>query len=124
MSEAVIEASPNCAPVLLYQVAGATLHQCDRTELFLLAMSSHQLTFRVGELLAFRRRIHEIDIASLVASDTPDLEIVSVPHCDRLLVLTTSEVLALRELLAGSFAMLELNSIIHRRIIRKNVYAH
>ena len=123
MSQALTYSSDESL-TLLYQVAQASLHQCDRTESFLLTMNDHRLPFRVCELLAFRRRINEINIDSLVASDTPDLEIIYLPHCDRLMVLTTAEVLSLRELLAGSFAMLELNSIIHRRVIRKNVYTH
>ena len=121
MSQAIATLSVD-APAFVYQVGHATLHQCDRTESFWLTMGDRQLSFRACELLAFRRRIQEIDVAALVASDTPDVEIIYLRHCDRLLVLTTTEVLCLRELLSGSFAMLELNSIIHRRIIRKNAY--
>ena len=121
MPQAIVDILSEGDSELLYQVAQASLRQCDRTESFLLLMNNRAVSFRACELLAFRRRIQEIDIASLVASNTPDLEIVHLPHCDRLWVLTIHEVLALRELLAGSFAMLELNSIIHRRIIRKSL---
>ncbi len=104
---------------LVYQTGHASVYQCDANDSFVLCLGEERLTFSVCEFIAFRRRLQQIDLDDLVASDTPDLEIVNLPHCDRLFVLTASEVLALRELLAGSFAMLELNSIIHRTILRK-----
>lgn len=104
---------------LVYQAGQASVYQCDASDSFILYLGEERLRFRVCEFIAFRRRLQQIDLDSLVASDTPDLEIINLPHCDRLFVLTASEVLVLRELLSGCFAMLELNSIIHRTILRK-----
>ena len=104
---------------LVYQERYAVLYQCDATESFVLSLGREQLRFRACELIAFRRRIQQIKLEVLFASHTPDVEIVYLPHCDRLFVFDAAEILLLRELLRGSFAMLELNSIIHRTIIRK-----
>lgn len=109
------------SPTLVFQVKGIALYQCDLTELFWLYLDQERLSFRSCELIAFRRRVQQIDWESLVASHTPDLDIVHLPHCNRLFVFTTAQLLQLRELLAGSFVMLELNSIIHRTIVRKKL---
>lgn len=55
----------------------------------------------------------------MLSTEAPDVEVLYLPHCDRLMVLSIHEILELREVLAGAFTMLELNSVIHREIVRK-----
>ncbi len=112
-------ATATSSPVLVYQQERMALYQCDRTESLVLTIAEEEICFRVCELIAFRRRVQQINVVDLLASDTPDIEVVNLLHCDRLFVFSIHEVLQLKELLAGSFVMLELNSIIHRTILRK-----
>ena len=119
MSEAMTELLADSTATLVYHLGDISVYQCDVSESFVLCLGTDRISFRVCEFIAFRRRLQQVDLDSLVASDSPDLEIIYLPHCDRLFVLTASQVLALRELLAGSLVMLELNSIIHRTILRK-----
>lgn len=115
MSEIVITSS------LLFNTPNMALHQVDEREEFILTFFSEELTFRACELIAFKKKLKDLDILDLLRPESPDVEIIPMPHCDRILVLTLGEILELRSLLSGSFSMLELNSLIHREIIRKAV---
>uniref|UniRef100_UPI00404B2B51 hypothetical protein n=1 Tax=Fulvivirga sp. TaxID=1931237 RepID=UPI00404B2B51 len=77
------------------------------------------MEFRVCQLIAFKRKIQKIDLAQMFADDTADIEIVYMPHCDRLFALNIHDVLQLKELFAGAFTMLELNSMIHKELVRR-----
>ncbi|MEQ8552632.1 MAG: hypothetical protein RIC53_08270 [Cyclobacteriaceae bacterium] len=104
---------------LLFATTNATLHQCDASELYFLNFKGDPLTFRACELITFKRKIQKINIAAMLLSDAPDVEIVHMPHCDRLFALTIHDILELKELFAGAFTMLELNSMIHKELVRK-----
>lgn len=104
---------------ILFKTIHGSLYQSDETEQYILTYRKEVFYFRACELISFRRKLQKVDLAMLLSSDTPDIEIVSMPHCDRIFALTVFEILELKELLAGAFAMLELNSLIHREIIRK-----
>lgn len=113
MSESINETT-----FLLFETADAALYQADDREEFVLTFFEEKWHFRVCELIAFKRKINAINLMELLHASSPDLEIIPMPHCDRLLVLTLREILELRELLSGGFAMIELNSLIHRQLIR------
>lgn len=104
---------------LIFATINTALHQCDESELYELNFNGDSLIFRACELITFKRKIQKIDIASMLLSDAPDVEIVHMPHCDRLFALTIHDILELKELFAGAFTMLELNSMIHRQLVRK-----
>lgn len=95
------------------------LYQSDTLEMYFLTFKGEEIVFKACELISFRRKIQKVDLTLLLSSDTPDIELVSLPHCDRFFAFTTLEILELKELFAGAFAMLELNSLIHREIVRK-----
>ncbi len=104
---------------VLYSTAHAELSQCDASDSYILSFQGNNINFRVCELISFRKKVQKIDMEKLLASETADIEIISMPHCDRLFVLSIQEILELKDLFAGAFAMLELNSLIHKEIIRK-----
>ncbi len=95
------------------------MYQCDVTETFQLQFFGQQIEFRTCELIIFRRKIQQVDILDLLDSDTPDTELIQLPHCNRFFLFSTLEILELKELMSGVFTMLELNSLIHQRIVRK-----
>lgn len=104
---------------LIYATSNASLYQCDRTEQYLLNFNEDAITFRACELIAFKRKIQKIDLARLLSSDTPDVELVPMPHCDRIFVFTIQDLLELIDLFGGAFTMLELNSVIHKQLVRR-----
>ncbi|TRX48209.1 hypothetical protein FNH22_29590 [Fulvivirga sp. M361] len=105
--------------VLIFSTDNTHLYQCDTTEQFTLVFFGQKVVFRFCELIVFKSKIRKIDLFNLFNTDVPDIELIHLPHCDRFFALSTLQILELRELFSGSFAMMELNSIIQRRIVRK-----
>ena len=114
-------APKNNALELVYETNQASLYQCDNSEQYTLRFNTEILSFGVCQLIAFKRKIQKIDLATMFAEDTADIEILYMPHCDRLFALTIYDVIHLKELFAGAFTMLELNSMIHQQLVRKAV---
>ncbi|MDB5086270.1 MAG: hypothetical protein JWR09_264, partial [Mucilaginibacter sp.] len=54
----------------------------------------------------------------LDSTKAPDVEIIFICACDHCYVLTLLQIIALKEILEGTFVMLELNNIIHDRLFR------
>ncbi len=106
-------------PEVLFETPNASMSQCDTLGKYILSLHNDQILFRACELISFRKKIQNIDLVTLLDSETPDVEIISMPHCDRLFVFSIQEILELKDLFAGTFAMLELNSLIHKEIVRK-----
>ena len=104
---------------LLFETSNATLHQCDDSEMYILNFKGDAFLFRACELITFKRKIRNYDIVSMLSSQAPDVELLYMPHCDRIFIFTVEDLLELRELFAGAFTMLELNSLIHRELLRK-----
>lgn len=106
---------------ILFSTANASIAQCDATGRYLLSFHDKLINFRACEFISFRRKVQKIDLVHLLRSETADIEIISMPHCDQIFVFSIEEILELKELFAGAFAMLELNSVIHKEIIRKGL---
>ncbi len=104
---------------MIFETENGSLSQSDATERFQLAFHQEELSFRVCELITFKRKLQAIDLPAMLMSENQDVEVLHMPHCDRLFVLTIQNILELKELLAGAFAMLELNSVIHRQLVRR-----
>lgn len=102
----------------LYRTENSALAQCDATETFFLTLGGENIEFKFCDLLSFRKKLLSIDLAQLLDSETPDVEIIPLRHCDRLVVLEIKEILDLREVFAGAFTMLELNSLLHKYLYR------
>lgn len=105
----------------VFSTKSATIIQCETTDSFLLRFDRDEISFKLCDLFTFRKRIMELDIIELLDCDSPDLEIIHLPHCDRFLILSILEVLEFRELLNGTFDTLALNSAI-QKILRKGVF--
>ncbi|MEM7550973.1 MAG: hypothetical protein AAF363_14915 [Bacteroidota bacterium] len=103
---------------IVFETEHAKLIQDDRSELFILNFDGDEIFFRLCQLMAFKRKLNQINIVSLLSSKSPDIELINMPHCDRFFAFSIHEILELRELLYGSFTMLELNSLIHKTLVR------
>lgn len=106
---------------LLFQTDHAQLVQSDRREKFGLTIFGELIELRLCELVSFKRKIEQIDLVRMLSDDAPDIEIIQLISCDRMFLLDIRLILELKSLLAGAFAMLELNSIIHKCIVRRPV---
>ena len=105
----------------IFRTKSASIAHQEQNDTFVLTYDQDEITFRMCDLYAFRKSILSLDIMELLESSSPDVEIVSLPHCGRFLVLSLCEILQFRELLNGTFDTLALNSSI-QKILRKNVF--
>ena len=103
----------------VFETKGTSVSQCDRSEKFFLHFLAQPIELKLCELIGLRRKIEKIDLTALVSSQGPDVEVLYLSHQHPILVLSIYEILELREVLTGTFTMLELNSLIHKTIHRK-----
>lgn len=104
----------------VYFTSRCIVKQCDQTNSFLLNLFGEEVEMNVCTLFAFKTRIFDVDIENLLLeSHLQDIEIIPLKCQDRILVYTADEILELRDLLSGTFAMLEMNSIIHASLRKK-----
>ena len=104
---------------IVFETSVNSVTQCDRSEKFVLHFLAQPIELKLCELIALKRKIENIDLATLVSSQGPDIEVLYLSNQHPLLLLSIYEVLELRDLLTGTFTMLELNSLIHKSIYRK-----
>ena len=105
----------------VYKTGKAKITQCDSSGSFFLTYEQETIEFQLCDLYAFRNRVLKMDVVELLDADSPELEIIHLPHCDRFLLLSVHEILEFRELLNGTFNVLALNSAI-QRILRKHIF--
>lgn len=104
---------------LIYRTSSTSLKQCDVSEKFVVRLFEQEIALNLCGLISFKKKINDIDLASMFDNNHSGIEIISLRHCDRFFVFDIREILELRDLFSGSFAMLELNSVIHKNLIRK-----
>ena len=105
----------------IFRTKSATILQCERTDSFVLKYDRDEISFKLCDLFTFRKKIMSLNVVELLDSNSPDVELIHLPHCDRFLVLSILEILEFRELLNGTFDTLALNSAI-QKILRKGVF--
>lgn len=103
----------------LYSTNSCSFDQCDRSESFNLKIFGRSIDLKIFELIVFKNKICSIDLMHLISSSSPDLEIIYLRCSNQLFVFSIFEILELRELLKGGFAMMVLNSLIHNQLVRK-----
>jgi len=101
----------------LYRNHKGVVYQNDHDNTFLLEFSGKQCVFKVQGFINFKKTIDKIDLDDLFLNESAaDLQIIHHKNSGQLFLVTLCELVALRDLLAGSRAMLELNSIICSRL--------
>ncbi len=94
---------------IVFETLATSVSQCDRSEKFFLHFLEKPMELKLCELIGLKRKIENIDLTALVSSQGPDIEILYLSHQHPILVLSIYEILELREVLSGTFTMLELN---------------
>ena len=105
----------------IFKTKSAAILQCEQTDSFVLKYDHDEIVFKLCDLYTLRKKVMEIDVVSLFDSNSADIEVIHLPHCDRFLVLSILEILEFRKLLNGTFDTLALNSAI-QKILRKQVF--
>jgi hypothetical protein len=104
----------------IFRTANGCVYQCDNKRCFGVDFGGYMTEYKIPCFFALKKLIDRVDVdAMLLNCDTgSDIEIISPCGSERCYVLTPSELLEFKELLAGARAMLQLNSIIHERLYR------
>jgi hypothetical protein len=104
----------------VFQTTQGSIYQSDDERCWYVDFAGKFARFDYRSLLLLKKSVYNINIeATLLKSNkSADIEIVFICACDHCYVLSTIEVIALKELLQGAFAMFELNNIIHDRLFR------
>lgn len=104
----------------VFQTSKGSVHQSDGERCWYIDFAGKFARFDYRSLLLLKKSVYNINIEEILLKNTKsaDIEIVFICACDHCYVLSILEIIALKELLQGTFAMLELNHIIHDRLYR------
>lgn len=107
----------------IYSTLHGCVYQCDKKRCFCVDFGGYVTEFKFPCFLALKNLVDNIDLDAMVLNpDTAaDVEIINPCGSDRCYVLTFSQLVEFKELLAGAKVMLQLNSILHERLYRKVV---
>ncbi len=69
-------------------------------------------------LIAFKKKIDAVDLIQMLTdeSDYSDIALIATCQQEAIFLLSIREVIDLKQLLAGTLVMLELNSILHQQL--------
>lgn len=104
----------------VFTTASGSIYQSDSEGCWYVDFAGKMARFDYRCLLKLKKAVYHIDIETILldSSKSPDVEIVFICACDHCYVLSILEIIALKELLQGTFTMLELNHIIYDRLYR------
>jgi len=105
----------------IYKTKEAAILHCESSGSFLLDYNEEQIEFKLCDLYAFKSKVMNLDLLTLLETSSPDVELIFLPHCDRMLMLNVHQILQFRELLNATFDILALNSSVHKAL-RRNLF--
>lgn len=110
--------SPNWNKV--YGNQAGTIYQSDAESCWYIDFAGKVARFDYRNILKLKKAVYQIDIEELLldTSKSGDLEIIFICACDHCYVLSILEIISLKDLLQGTFVMLELNHILRDRLHR------
>jgi len=96
------------------------IYQSDSESCWYIDFAGKLARFDYRNLLKLKKAVYQMDIEELLLNSTkaPDLEIIFICACDHCYVLSLLQIIELKELLQGTFVMLELNHILFDRLYR------
>jgi hypothetical protein len=100
--------------------ADGTIYQSDQESCWYVEFAGKMARFDYRNILKLKQAVFRLDIEQLLLNTGKgsDLEIIFICACDHCYVLTILQIISLRDLLDGTFVMLELNHIIEDRLKR------
>lgn len=104
----------------IFRTPNGCVYQCDNKRCFEVDFGGYLTEFKFPCFFALKRLVDRIDLDAMALdpAKASDIEIISPCGSERCYVLTLSQLIEFRELLAGARVMLQLNSILHERLYR------
>ena len=105
----------------IYRTPNGCVYQCDKKRCFGVDFGGYMTEYKIPCFFALKKLVDSIDLDAMALNPekSSDIEIISPCGSERCYVLTLSQMLEFKELLAGARVMLQLNSILHERLYRK-----
>ena len=101
----------------IFKTKKGCVYQCNDSNRFILEFAGYTMTFTARNFIDFSKLVRKIDLDSLIVDiSISDIQIINPSGTDRICALTLCELIALRELMSGAKAMLDLNSILYDRL--------
>lgn len=107
----------------IFRTPNGCVYQSDNKGCFELDFAGYVAEYKFPCFFALKRLVDRIDLDAMALdpSKASDIEIISPCGTDRCYVLTLFQLLEFKELLSGTYVMLQLNSILHERLYRVSV---
>ena len=104
----------------VFGTQNGAVYQCDAERCWYVNFGGKVAKFDYRCLLKLKKAVYNVDIEAklLDSSKYPDVEIIFICPCDHTYILTLLQIIALKEILEGTFVMLQLNNIIQDRLYR------
>ncbi|WP_081210555.1 hypothetical protein [Salegentibacter sediminis] len=101
----------------IFKAHNFTSYQCDSSRAFYIDVKHKMIKLSFCQLLAFREQVKHIDLdAHFSGKNKHGIEILVLCNRCHIFIFDTFECIALKELMDGTFAMLELNSLLTTRV--------
>lgn len=99
---------------LVFATKNGRIEQSDQLHSFFLTFNDIEYKLAPCSLIALKSKLLSYDLEKILLCDDDysNLELVPVCNRDRFLLLNLSELAELKDLINGTFVMLELNSIV------------
>ncbi|RZK38484.1 MAG: hypothetical protein EOO90_22190 [Pedobacter sp.] len=104
----------------VFSTTEGAIYQSDSENCWYIDFAGKLARFDYRNLLKLKKAVYQIDIEDLLLNSgkSADLEIIFICACDHCYVLSLLQIIKLKDLLQGTFAMLELNHILFDRLYR------
>lgn len=104
----------------VFSLKEGAIYQSDSENCWYIDFAGKLARFDYRNLLKLRKAVDQVDIEKLLLNSdkSADVQIIFICACDHCYVLSLLQIIKLKELLQGTFAMLELNHIIFDRLYR------
>jgi hypothetical protein len=102
----------------IFRYSEACVYQCEKSSQIILEFQNDTIFFKIPCFLAFRRQVEKIDLHKMLLDParSSDIEIIRPCGCDKIFVLTPSEIAELKNLMEGTKVMLELSRILSQSL--------
>jgi hypothetical protein len=104
----------------IFRTSNGCVYQCDKKRCFGVDFGGYLTEYKIPCFFALKKLVDRIDLEAMALdpANASDIEIISPCGSERCYVLTLSQLIEFKELLAGARVMLQLNSILHERLYR------
>lgn len=104
----------SCSKKTVFANENGSVLQCDVQNCYFLEFKGQLSSFKVGDFLAFKRKIDSFNIEHKLIDTSPgaDVELIMPFRCGVFFILQITDILQLRELLEGAKFMIDLNSVL------------